>query len=579
MQLPAVAGSPAFSPAEQAAMRAALELAARGPATGPNPRVGCVLLDDSGAVVAQGWHAGAGTAHAEAAALEDLRARAGAADVTGIARGLTAVVTLEPCSHTGRTGPCALALIAAGVRRVVHAVDDPNAQAAGGAALLRRAGVDVASGLLREEAAALNRRWLHAMALGRPFVTWKFAATLDGRSAAADGTSRWITSAAARADVHRRRAEADAVVVGTGTVLADDPQLTVRGEDGRPASAQPLRVVVGTRPVPPTARVLDDAAPTVVLTDGNPADVLAALWAREVRHAFLEGGPRLAAAFLRAGLVDEVVAYLAPALLGGGPAAVAGLGVETIGDILRLEVADVALVGGDVRIVACPHPPPQHPEPVPPAPPSREERNTPMFTGIVEELGSVAAVTTLPDAARLTVRGSQVLTDAGPGASIAVNGVCLTVVEYGEDWFTADVMAETLTRTGLGDLQEGSPVNLERPMAASGRFGGHVVQGHVDGTGTVLSRQPSEHWEIVRIGLPAGLARYLVEKGSVTVDGVSLTVVEVVDDGPEGAWFSVSLIPETLQRTTLGSRSPGERVNLEVDVLAKYVERLLGTRS
>lgn len=203
-----------------------------------------------------------------------------------------------------------------------------------------------------------------------------------------------------------------------------------------------------------------------------------------------------------------------------------------------------------------------------------------MFTGIIEELGEIVAVEPLPDAARLTVRGPLVTADAGHGASIAVNGVCLTVIDatgsdaLGRGQFTADVMAESLKRSSLGDLAVGDRVNLERPMAADGRFGGHIVQGHVDGTGTVLARTPSEHWELVRIALPAQLERYVVEKGSITVDGISLTV-SALDDGPGGAAFTVSLIPATLAQTTLGIKQPGERVNLEVDVIAKYTERLL----
>jgi riboflavin synthase len=207
-----------------------------------------------------------------------------------------------------------------------------------------------------------------------------------------------------------------------------------------------------------------------------------------------------------------------------------------------------------------------------------------MFTGIVEELGEVVALETGSESARITVRGPVVTADATRGASIAVNGVCLTVVEHGGGTFTADVMLETLRRSALGRLNAGSRVNLERPMPADGRFGGHVVQGHIDGVGTVVERQAGENWELVRIELPAGLARYVVEKGSIAVDGVSLTV-SAVGDGTgtgtgtggvmEGDSFTVSLIPETLARTTLGRRLPGERVNLEVDVLAKYVERML----
>ncbi|MGW1627206.1 riboflavin synthase [Streptomyces sp. NPDC002172] len=193
-----------------------------------------------------------------------------------------------------------------------------------------------------------------------------------------------------------------------------------------------------------------------------------------------------------------------------------------------------------------------------------------MFTGIVEELGEVTAVENLGDASRFRLRGPVVTEGAQHGDSIAVNGVCLTVVEHEGDEFTADVMAETLKRSSLGALGVGSRVNLERPTAVGSRLGGHIVQGHVDGTGQVLARTPSEHWEIVKVSLPADLARYVVEKGSITVDGISLTVVEA---GPD--YFTVSLIPTTLDLTTLGHKQPGDPVNLEVDVVAKYVERLL----
>jgi riboflavin synthase len=200
-----------------------------------------------------------------------------------------------------------------------------------------------------------------------------------------------------------------------------------------------------------------------------------------------------------------------------------------------------------------------------------------LFTGIVEELGHVVEITPLADdSARLRVAGPVVTADCAPGDSIAVNGVCLTAVTVDAGSFTADVMSETLRRSSLGALRVGDPVNLERPMAADGRFGGHIVQGHVDGRGRIRARHPSENWEVLEIHLPAELARYVVPKGSITVDGVSLTVVEVVD-GPE-PWFSVSLIPTTLAATTLGSRAVGDPVNLEVDVIAKYVERLLGGR-
>lgn len=328
--------------AEHVAMARAIELArAVDIPDGPNPRVGCVLLDDEGRTLAEGVHRGAGTAHAEVDALAQAGVRA---------RGATAVVTLEPCNHTGRTGPCSEALIAAGVARVVYAQADPHAIAAGGAARLRSAGMEVEGGLLAQEAATLNQAWTHAVTTGRPFVTWKVGATLDGRVAAADGSSRWITSEAARAEVHLWRRRCDAIAVGTGTALADDPQLTARDGQGAVTGPQPLRVVVGLSDIPASSRVLDASAPSLHLRTRDPAEVLAALAQREVRHLLLEGGPRLAAAFLAAGAIDEVVWYVAPVILGAGSPAVADLGIATLGAALRLSDVRVEQVGEDARI-------------------------------------------------------------------------------------------------------------------------------------------------------------------------------------------------------------------------------------
>jgi diaminohydroxyphosphoribosylaminopyrimidine deaminase/5-amino-6-(5-phosphoribosylamino)uracil reductase len=338
--------------AEVAAMRRALELARTpGVPLGPNPRVGCVLLAPDGSTVATGLHRGAGTPHAEADALSEAGDRA---------RGATAVVTLEPCSHTGRTGPCAQALVEAGVARVVFAQTDTTPTARGGADVLRHAGVDVEAGLLADEARALNRTWTFAVEHGRPFVTWKLATTIDGRSAAADGTSRWVTSAAARRDTHRLRAACDAILVGTGTALVDDPRLTARDADGRdlPRARQLLRVVMGLRPLPATSRVLDAAAETLLLRTRDPHEALAELRSRDRQHVLLEGGPTLAAGFLGAGLVDEVVTYVAPVLLGAGRSSVADLGITTLSDALHLDVTDVATVGAgpetNVRIAMTP---------------------------------------------------------------------------------------------------------------------------------------------------------------------------------------------------------------------------------
>jgi diaminohydroxyphosphoribosylaminopyrimidine deaminase / 5-amino-6-(5-phosphoribosylamino)uracil reductase len=322
--------------AERRAMRRALDLATTpGVPLGPNPRVGCVLLDDDGAQIAEGFHRGAGTPHAEVAALQ----------VAGpAARGSTAVVTLEPCNHAGRTGPCTQALISAGVRRVVLAQSDPNPVAAGGAETLRAAGVGVDAGLMEVQARAVNRAWTFAMDHRRPFVTWKFATTLDGRSAAADGTSRWISSPAARRDVHRLRSQCDVVLVGTNTVACDDPELTVRDEFNEPTPYQPLRAVMGTSTLSPGRRIFNDRAETIQLRTRDPRAGLEFLFGRDRQHVFLEGGPTLAAAFLRAGLIDETITYVAPMLLGSGRSAVADLGIVTLADAYHFDVTDVTVL-------------------------------------------------------------------------------------------------------------------------------------------------------------------------------------------------------------------------------------------
>ncbi|WP_194397730.1 bifunctional diaminohydroxyphosphoribosylaminopyrimidine deaminase/5-amino-6-(5-phosphoribosylamino)uracil reductase RibD [Microbacterium atlanticum] len=337
------------SAAEHDAMRRALELAARGP-RGVNPQVGAVLLSRDGEVLAEGWHRGAGTPHAEVDALSQL--------TPGAAHGATAVVTLEPCNHTGRTGPCAEALIAAGVSRVVYAVGDPGDHSSGGADRLRAAGVDVESGVSAAEATALLDSWLTVQRLGRPHVTVKWAQSLDGRAAASDGTSQWITGPVARADVHARRARADAIVAGTGTVLADDPALTARAEDGSLLSSQPVPVVVGSRAVPETAALrrhprafLQYAGDT---GSGGLAGLLADLRRRGVQRVFVEGGPSVAASFVRDGLADELLVYVAPVLLGGDRMALHDVGVTTITEARRLAVASVTPLGDDLLIVARP---------------------------------------------------------------------------------------------------------------------------------------------------------------------------------------------------------------------------------
>ncbi|WCD84987.1 Riboflavin biosynthesis protein RibD [Streptomyces xanthophaeus] len=362
-EAPAVSAGVA-APWELDAMRRALELAAaQVGSTGENPAVGCVILDVDGATVATGVHRGPGTPHAEVAALQQ---------ADGRQRGATAVVTLEPCDHQGRTGPCSKALIEAGVRRVLYAVADPNRVAAGGARRLQDAGIEVVGGVLQAEAETVLEMWLTAVRAGRPFVTWKFATTLDGRSAAADGSSRWISSAESRADAHELRARHDAILVGSGTWRADDPRLDLRhGVVGHP----PLRVALDARgEMPPDSRLLDGDIPTLVVTEPAtaltgidedkvlrlqtdahgrfpPLALLEALHERGVRSVLVEGGPALASTFVRAGLTDRVVAYVAPLLLGSeGRSATGELGVGSIDEGQRLRITAVERIGSDLRV-------------------------------------------------------------------------------------------------------------------------------------------------------------------------------------------------------------------------------------
>jgi diaminohydroxyphosphoribosylaminopyrimidine deaminase/5-amino-6-(5-phosphoribosylamino)uracil reductase len=329
----------------EAAMGLAVEQADRVKGgTYPNPPVGAVILDRDGEIAGVGATEPPGGAHAEIVALR----RAGERAVGG-----TAVVTLEPCNHYGRTPPCVDALVAAGVSRVAYAVADPNPQAAGGAARLAESGVAVEAGVLTEVVAGGPlREWLHKLRTGLPHVTWKFATSVDGRSAAADGTSQWITSEAARADVHLRRARADAIIVGTGTVFVDDPLLTARLPDGTLARRQPLRVVVGEREISSEAKVLNDDSRTMVIRTRDPHEVVKALSDRT--DVLLEGGPTLAGAFLRAGVIDRIIAYVAPILLGGPITAVDDVGVLSIAHAQRWRFDGIDPIGPDLLLSLVP---------------------------------------------------------------------------------------------------------------------------------------------------------------------------------------------------------------------------------
>ena len=330
------------------AMSRALELALRGPYTGVNPQVGAVILDSQGQIISEGWHLGAGTAHAEVMAIENLKQKL----EYPFPAGLTAVVTLEPCNHTGRTGPCAQALIAAGISSVVFAATDPGDASSKGSETLRTAGVEVLAGFMAAESEAQGRIWLTANRNQRPFVTLKWASSLDGRAAANDGSSQWITGSEARADVHLRRSRADAILAGTGTVEADNAELTARTEAGDYFENQPLRVVLGERELDLNLRVFNDKAETVHLHTRNIHGALAELWARGIKHVFVEGGPEVASHFERLNVVDEYLIYLAPVLLGGDRVSLKDIGVGSIDSVHRLEILEQRMLGQDIFIRA-----------------------------------------------------------------------------------------------------------------------------------------------------------------------------------------------------------------------------------
>jgi diaminohydroxyphosphoribosylaminopyrimidine deaminase/5-amino-6-(5-phosphoribosylamino)uracil reductase len=359
---------PTTTPDVDAAMLRALDLATRGPAHGPSPRVGCVLLGPGSpaTIIGEGWHRGAGTPHAEVATLTDARNRG------HDTRGATAVVTLEPCNHTGRTGPCTRALRDAGITNVVYALPDPGPTSGGGAVTLHTHGIPTRLDTTHSAAALhLVRHWHHALTHQRPYVTLKTATTLDGRIAAPDGTSQWITGPDARTHAHTVRAQVDAIAVTTGTALADDPALTARTRGGDLATHQPLRVVVGHRDLPAAGRLHGPGGGLLHLRTHDVHEVLRVLHEREVRYLLVEGGPALIAAFLAADAADEIHAYVAPVLLGAGRPAVAPFGVTTLADAPRWHTTAVERLGQDVLVVAQRNPTQRNPTQRTPSEPAR----------------------------------------------------------------------------------------------------------------------------------------------------------------------------------------------------------------
>jgi len=328
------------------AMRRALELAALSPLYGENPQVGAVLINDSGEIVAEGWHKGAGTPHAEIDALKNLAAK-------GLtASGLTAVVTLEPCNHTGKTGPCSQALIDAGVKKVVFGTYDPGTTEGGGRFTLEEAGVEVVSDILRDECVQLIAPWFTNKFNNRPYVVIKWASSVDGRTAATDGTSKWITGAEAREDVHARRAASQAILVGTNTVELDDPELSARKPDGSLYETQPLRVVVGKRALKSTARVFNSDAETIRFETHDLNEVMQKLLERGIRQVFVEGGAEIESQLIARGLADEFLIYLAPKLIGGPATAIRDIDVANIDQAINLEFVETKKLGADILIRA-----------------------------------------------------------------------------------------------------------------------------------------------------------------------------------------------------------------------------------
>jgi diaminohydroxyphosphoribosylaminopyrimidine deaminase/5-amino-6-(5-phosphoribosylamino)uracil reductase len=332
----------------EAAMQRALDIALLGPAHGVNPQVGAVILDASGQIVAEGYHQGSGTSHAEVAAIDNLKSKI----PYPFAPGYTAVVTLEPCNHFGKTGPCAQALIDAGITRVVFPIRDPGEDSSGGAQRLKEHGIEVIEGVLRDRAREQGRIWLTAKQLGRPFVTVKWASSLDGRIAAQDGSSRWISGIESRNHAHELRSQVDSILVGTGTAIADDPELTARKEDGQYFDHQPLRVIMGEREIANTGRIFNKKSETLQIKTRDAEVVLAKLYSMGHKHLLVEGGASVVSQFIRSNLVDEFFIYLAPMLLGGPKLAIADLGVTEIADGIGLKVIEQKMLGSDIFIRA-----------------------------------------------------------------------------------------------------------------------------------------------------------------------------------------------------------------------------------
>ena len=519
--------------------------------------------------------------------------------------GATMYVTLEPCCHHGKQPPCTEALVESGIRRGYIGSRDFNPLVFGkGVQYLEEHGIEVIPDFLREACDKLNPIFFRYIDTKMPYTILKYAMTADGKIACAGGASKWVTGEAARAHVQQTRKRVAAICVGIGTVLADDPLLTCRCEN----PSQPVRVVLDTRlRIPMESRLVQTAkeVPVIVFCYAPDKDKKAALEAAGVTvlEAKLLPKEELDELFMRLGEFQ-----LSKEELNGRHISLRNC-LEQLGqrglDSVLIEVrpftpqhcrkiaviwcrftwhrsCSAATVCPPLAAWALPHRTRLSCCPNPPLPVwdricfwnIPERSNSKMFTGIVEEMGTVRRLNQSPNRCELELSAAKVLEGTQIGDSIAVNGVCLTVIRMDKDHFTADVMPETLRRSNLGQLKTGSKVNLERAMAADGRFGGHIVAGHIDGTGRIRSMQPEGNAVLVTISAAPELLRYVVEKGSIAIDGISLTVAKVSHTD-----FTVSLIPHTGEETTLLKHRSGEIVNLETDIIGKYVEKLMQPKS
>ena len=525
----------------------------------PNPKVGCVIVKNN-QVVGRGYHQGPGTAHAEIVALQQAGAQAAGADL---------YVNLEPCCHFGRTAPCTDSIIKAGIKRVYCAMQDPNPLVRGqGISLLQNAGIDVIVGIGAEQAQTKNRFFSHFIKTGFPYVIAKWAMSCDGRIKVAQGDTRFISHQASQFHCHQTRREVDAILIGVNTAIADDPTLTVRFVEN-PTGYQPLRIVLDSQGrLPLQSKIVSGELPgtTMIATtqqskphwraelkaQGNcivvlPEDtqqqvglleLLHYLGSQSVTSLLVEGGEIVLSSFINQGLVNEVQGYVGANLIAGLP------------QKQPVTFVEHRALGDDVFF--------------------RGVINT-MYTGLVQGLGTVKSVQEFGKSKHIAIDAKIDLSKAGVGDSIAVNGTCLTITTRDKSTFTADVVHETLNKTNLGFLSQGSQVNLELTATMGSHIGGHIVKGHVDTVGEITDIKADGVAQWITVAFPSEYSGLLVPKGSIALDGMSLTVVDVGAD-----WFTVTLIPHTLSVTIAQHYSVGSKVNLEFDILAKHVQKLWG---